>query len=82
MGYIKKIKGNKNFGLFTDFSNEAEVYNLKYNLQIGKPELKDLFKDFDHDLNLLNTLNSVELVLEEDIEKYSTKAIKALTLDL
>ena len=75
-------KAYENFGLFTDLKNEAEVNNLRYDLLIGKPESKDLFKEFDHALNLLNTLDKVDIVLEEDIEKYSKKAIKALTLDL
>ena len=75
-------KAYENFGLFTDLKNEAEVNNLRYDLLIGKPESKDLFKEFDHALNLLDTLDKVDIVLEEDIEKYSKKAIKALTLDL
>lgn len=75
-------KAYKNFGLFTDLRNEAEVNNLRYDLLIGKPESKNLFKEFDHALNLLNTLNKVDIILEDDIEEYSKKAIKALTLDL
>ncbi|WP_130735471.1 DUF3037 domain-containing protein [Flavobacterium sp. J27] len=75
-------KAYKNFGLFTDLKNEAETNNLKYDLLIGKPESKELFREFDHALNLLNTLDKVDIILEDDIEKYSKKAIKALTFEL
>lgn len=73
-------KAYKNFGLFTDLRNEAEANNLRYDLLIGKPESKDLFKEFDHALNLLCTLGRVDIVLEDEIENYSKRAIKALTM--
>jgi len=71
-------KAYKNFGLFTDLKNEAIINNLKYDLLIGKPESKELFKEFDHALNLLNMLDRVEIILEENIEDYSQKAITAI----
>lgn len=75
-------KAYKNFGLFTDLKNEAEFNNLRYDLLVGKPESRELYKEFDHALNLLSTLDKVDIILEEDIENYSKKAIKALTIDL
>ncbi|PWA05097.1 DUF3037 domain-containing protein [Flavobacterium psychrotolerans] len=75
-------KAYKNFGLFTDLSNEASSNNLRYDLLIARPTLKSLYREFDHALGLLETLQRVEIVLEENIEKYSQKAINALTLDI
>ena len=75
-------KAYENFGLFTDLKNEAETNNLRYDLLIGKPESKDLFKEFEHALNLLTTLDKVDIILEDEIESYSKRVIKALTLDL
>ncbi|RRJ89412.1 DUF3037 domain-containing protein [Paenimyroides tangerinum] len=72
-------KAYKNFGLFTDLKNEAENNNLKYDLLIGLPTSKDLFKDFDHALNLLSNLERVDLILENDISDYSLKAFEAIS---
>lgn len=71
-------KAYKNFGLFTDLKNEAEVLNLKYDLLIGLPSSKELYKDFDHALKLLQNLDRVDIILENDIEDYSSKAFEAI----
>lgn len=75
-------KAYKNFGLFTDLRNEASSNNLRYDLLIARPTLKSLYREFDHALGLLETLQRVDIILEENIEEYSKKAIKALTLDI
>jgi len=66
------------FGLFTDLSDEAERLNLRYDLFAEKPSKKELFKNFDHSIKLLDNLDSVNIILDEDIDKYSDKAIKVL----
>ena len=75
-------KAYKNFGLFTDLKNEAIANNLRYDLLIGKPVSKDLYREFDHAINLLSTLEKVDIIFEDEIENYSKIAIKALTVDL
>ena len=75
-------KAYKNFGLFTDLKNEAIANNLRCDLLIGKPVSKDLYRDFDHAINLLRTLEKVDIIFEDEIENYSKIAIKALTVDL
>ncbi len=74
-------KAYKNFGLFTDLKNEAIANNLRYDLLIGKPVSKDLYREFDHAINLLSTLEKVDIIFEDEIENYSKIAIKALTVD-
>lgn len=74
-------KAYKNFGLFTDLKNEAIENNLRYDLLVGKPFSKDLYREFDHAINLLSTLDKVDIIFEDEIENYSKKAIQALTND-
>ncbi len=74
-------KAYKNFGLFTDLKNEAVENNFRYDLLISKPSSKDLYREFDHAVNLLSTLEKVKIIFEDEIENYSIKAIEALTID-
>lgn len=71
-------KAYKNYGLFTDLKNEAEENNLRYDLLIGRPQSRDLFREYDHAVKLLSTLEKVNIVLEDQIESYSSKAVQAL----
>ncbi len=75
-------KAYKNFGLFTDLKNEAVENNLRYDLLVGKPLTKDLYREFDHAISLLSNLDKVDIIFEEEIENYSKIAIEALTADL
>jgi hypothetical protein len=71
-------KAYKSFGLFTDLEVEAERDNLRYDLIVSKPTRQDLFNDFDHSIKLLNKIKNVEIVLEDEIENYSKRAVNAL----
>lgn len=75
-------KAYKNYGLFTDLKSEAEINKLRYDLLVARPSDRNLFREFDHAINLLSNLQKVDIIFEEEIENYSNKAFKALTKDL
>jgi len=72
-------KAYKNLGQFIDLENEAKNNNLRYDLIIGKPKIKSLFKDYDHAVSLLDKIKYARIIEENEIDNYSLKAIKAIT---
>lgn len=72
-------KAYKNLGQFIDLENEADKNNLRYDLIIGMPKLKSLYKEYDHALSLLEKIKHAKLIEEKEIDAYSQKAIKAIT---
>jgi len=75
-------KAYKNLGQFIDLENEAKERNLRYDLILGRPTSKSLFKEYDHAIALLEKIKYAQLIEEENIKPYSLKAIKAITEDL
>jgi hypothetical protein len=74
-------KAYKNLGQFIDLENEAEENNLRYDLIIGRPSSKSLYKDYDHAISLLEKIKHASIIEEDKIKQYSLKAIKAITKD-
>jgi len=72
-------KAYKNLGQFIDLENEAKKNNLRYDLLLGKPKSKNLFKDYDHAISLLEKIKYAKIIEENEIDGYSNKAIKAIT---
>lgn len=72
-------KAYKNLGQFIDLENEAKNNNLRYDLIIGRPKFKSLFKDYDHAISLLDKIKYARIIEENEIDNYSQKAIKAIT---
>ncbi|MES2854175.1 DUF3037 domain-containing protein [Flavobacterium sp. KS-LB2] len=72
-------KAYKNLGQFIDLENEAKNNNLQYDLIIGRPKFKSLFKDYDHAISLLDKIKYARIIEENEIDNYSLKAIKAIT---
>ncbi|TCN60852.1 DUF3037 domain-containing protein [Flavobacterium circumlabens] len=72
-------KAYKYFGQFYDLENEAQEKKLRYDLLVGKPTQKALFKEYDHALELLKKNNHVEVIEEQDLKKYSVKVINAIS---
>ncbi|CAL2055944.1 DUF3037 domain-containing protein [Tenacibaculum sp. 190524A05c] len=70
----------KHFGLFTALSDEAKRDNLRYDLFVSKPSEKSFFRDYDYSLSFLDNLSTVRIVEEEEIDNYTKKAIKALSI--
>jgi hypothetical protein len=73
-------KAHKNFGQFYDLQIEAEKNNLCYDLILGKPTNKNLFKDYDHAVKLLLNIKNSRLIDADDLNEYSKKVIKAITI--
>lgn len=72
-------KAHKNFGQFYDLQKEAEEKKLRYDLIIGKPKSKNLFRDFDHAIKLLGNIKNSSLIDEDDLVEYSEKVITAIS---
>lgn len=72
-------KAYKNLGQFIDLENEAKDNNLRYDLIIGRPKSKILFKEYDHAISLLEKIKYSRIIEEDEINSYSQKAIKAIT---
>jgi hypothetical protein len=73
-------KAHKNFGQFYDLQIEAEKNNLCYDLILGKPTNKNLFKDYDHAVKLLLNIKNSRLIDADDLNEYSKKVIKAISI--
>ena len=71
-------KAHKNFGQFYDLQEEAEKNKLCYDLIIGKPTNKNLFKDFDHAINLLQKIKNSRIIDEDNLVEYSKNVIAAI----
>lgn len=74
-------KAHKNFGQFFDLREEAQKKKLRYDLLLGKPSNRKLFKDYDHAISLLGNLENVTLIEENDLKDYSEKVISAISED-
>ncbi|WP_161555159.1 DUF3037 domain-containing protein [Dokdonia sinensis] len=72
-------KAHKHLGLFIDLQNEAEEQNLRYDLLVSRPKERSFYKDYDHALKLLELPKRLKIIEEEGIDRYSKKAIKALS---
>lgn len=72
-------KAHRNFGQFYDLQNEAIEKKLRYDLILGKPHNKKLFKDYEHAISLLENLQNVKLIDESELKQYSEKIIYAIT---
>lgn len=72
-------KAYKNLGQFIDLEGEAIKKELRYDLILGRPRERSLYKEYDHAIKLLEKVKHVELIEETGIKKYSEKAIKAIT---
>jgi hypothetical protein len=71
-------KAYRNLGQFIDLENEAKEKNLRYDLIVGRPNSKSLFKEYDHAISLLERIKYSSVIEEEDIKQYSIKAFKAI----
>lgn len=68
-------KAHRNIGLIIDLENKARTSALKFDFLVGKPKKKELFKEYDHSIHLLEKFDNSNIIEEDDIEKYSKEAI-------
>ena len=73
-------KAYKFYGQFLDLQEYATEKNLRFDLLIAKPKKKELFKTFDNAINLLSKPRRVKLVEQDELQAYSEKTIKAISL--
>jgi len=75
-------KAYKNLGQFIDLENEAKEKKLRFDLILGRPIAKSLFKEYDHAIKLLEKLKFSKLIEEEDIKEYARKTTFEITKNL
>lgn len=72
-------KAHLTYGLLVDLEDVAIKKNLNYDLLLGIPTKKDLFKEYDHSKKLLGQLDRINLIEESLIDNYSQKLIKSIS---
>ncbi len=70
-------KAHKNLGQFTDL--ESDGTGFKYNLIIGRPASKKLFKYYDSAIAILEKLKYTDIIEEKDISNYSKNVINNIS---
>ena len=76
----KKIsdKAHRTLGLIIDLQETSLTTSLQFDFLVGKPTQKNLYKEYDHSLNLLQRLDKATIVEEEEIGTYAHDAIAAI----
>lgn len=72
-------KAHLTYGLLVDLQDVAISKNLNYDLLLGIPTKKDLFKEYDHSKKLLSQLNRINLIEEDSIDNYTERLIKSIS---
>lgn len=68
-------KAHENYGLFVDLESIASKENYRYDLLLGRPTKKELFKEYDHSIKLLEKIDRIKLIEEPQISEYTQKLI-------
>lgn len=71
-------KAHKNYGLIVDLQDKAEQNDLRFDFLVGRPKRKELFKEYDHSIKLLGGLKRIDIIEEEEISRYSNRALDTL----
>lgn len=72
-------KAHLTYGLLIDLQDVAINDNLKYDLLLGIPTRKELFKEYDHSKKLLGQLDRIQLIEEDAIDIYTQQLIKTIS---
>lgn len=75
-------KAYKNLGQFIDLENNAKDKNLRFDLILGRPTSKLLFKEYDHAIKLLEKIKYAKLIEEDEIVEYAKKTTLEITKNL
>jgi len=75
-------KAYKNLGQFIDLEENAKSKNLRFDLILGKPSSKELFKEYDHAVKLLEKIKFSKLIEEDKIIEYARKTSSEITKNL
>ncbi|SFC88636.1 hypothetical protein SAMN04487907_11144 [Zunongwangia mangrovi] len=71
-------KAHRNIGLVIDLKEKAINESLKFDFLVGKPKNKELFKEYDHSIYLLESFENSNIIEEEEIFNYSHQAIDSI----
>lgn len=72
-------KAHENYGLFVDLESIASKENFRYDLLLIEPTKKELFKEYDHSIKLLEKINRIKLIEETKITTYTKKLITSIS---
>lgn len=72
-------KAHENYGLFVDLESIAQQENFRYDLLLGRPTKRELFKEYDHSIKLLQKINRIKLIEETQIKDYTENVITTLS---
>lgn len=72
-------KAHLTYGLLIDLHDVAINNNLKYDLLLGIPTKKELFKEYDHSKKLLSQLDRIQLIEEDAIDVYAQELIETIS---
>lgn len=72
-------KTYKNYGLIVDIQDYAKEQKLHFDYLVGRPKKKELFKEYDHSINLLSSLDILDIIEEDAIDNYTHHAIDSLS---
>ena len=71
-------KALKFFGQFKHLESYAEENNIMFDILLAKPKRKELFKNYNNAIKLLEEPKRVRLIAEEEIYKYSEKTAETI----
>ena len=71
-------KAYRNYGLVVDLEEQVKKRNFNFDFLVGRPKDRNLFKEYEHSVKLLDSLSVLNIIEEDEIEKYSSIAVSAL----
>ena len=75
-------KAYRNLGQFIDLEEKAKEKNLRFDLLVGRPSSKSLFKEYDHAIKLLEKIKFSTVIEEDNIDEYAKKTSLEITKNL
>jgi len=71
-------KTHRNIGLVIDLEEKARYKDLKFDFLVGKPTNRELYKEYEHSLYLLERFEYSNIIEEDNIKNYSRDAINSI----
>ena len=72
-------KAYRFYGQFLDLDEYAINHSYKFDLLLARPKSKSLFRYYDDAIKLLEKPKSVEIIEDDDLQKYSSKTFNAIS---
>lgn len=71
-------KTHRNIGLVIDLEEKARDKDLKFDFLVGKPTNRELYREYEHSLYLLERFEYSNIIEEDNIKNYSRDAINSI----